>query len=122
MTAAALAALSPAAAMATPKELYGKSIVVSWQEDRMQRLPGAAAFRPVTIGATFNVYVSTQGNVFNRRDVANPRFNPLPIKILSFLNFPFPNDSASSICCEKERLPIITKVNKIRIVLYLLLI
>jgi hypothetical protein len=69
----ALAALTPHAATAAPKQLFGKSIVVSWTEQREQRQTGWNEFRQVTIAGKFSAYVSTQGQLFNRISMTNRR-------------------------------------------------
>lgn len=74
------ALLTPAVAAIAPKQLHGKSIVVSWTEHRMQRQtggpPGAPQkrdFQPVTNTGRLSVYISSQGNVFNRMTRVNRR-------------------------------------------------
>jgi hypothetical protein len=49
-----------------PKELYGKSIIVTWGEHRSQREFGAANFREVNFGLSRTIYVSTKGQWFSR--------------------------------------------------------
>jgi hypothetical protein len=71
----AIAALVSSAAMAAPKELYGKSIVISWSEDRVQRQVGETAFQSRLIAGGLSVYVSSQGNVFNRTSAASAQGN-----------------------------------------------
>src|SRR6266849_343658 len=62
-----LAALAAAdAASAAPKQLYGKSVVVSWTESRSQRFVGEQAFRSVNVSLQRSIYVSTAGRVFDR--------------------------------------------------------
>lgn len=73
VSAGALAALTPTAATAAPKQLFGKSIVVSWTEQREQRQTGWNEFRPVTNSGKFSVYVSSQGQLFNRTSMTNAR-------------------------------------------------
>ena len=68
---AALAA--PAAASEPPKELYGKSVVVTWNEERVQRREDQREFRTVTIRGEYSVYVSSEGRLFNRVTMENPR-------------------------------------------------
>jgi hypothetical protein len=71
---AALAACGDRAALAAPPQaLYGKSVVVSWTEERMQRRQGEGEFRPATRHGSFSVYVSSAGRVFNRARMTNPR-------------------------------------------------
>jgi hypothetical protein len=63
----------PTVAMAAPKELVGKSIVVTWTEERMVRRPGTEPFRSQVRHAEFSVYVSSLGRVFDRLKMTNPR-------------------------------------------------
>jgi hypothetical protein len=56
----------PSRAGDVPKQLYGKSIVVAWPEERMQRNVGQPRFYQVKAAHNFSVYVSTAGRVFNR--------------------------------------------------------
>jgi hypothetical protein len=51
---------------APPEGLKGKSVVVSWTENRVRRLEGESGFRPATVNMGLSAYVSTQGRVFNR--------------------------------------------------------
>ena len=53
-------------AAAIPRHLYGKSVVVTWSEDRIQRDGGVGAFRPVTAAHNLSVYMSTAGRPFAR--------------------------------------------------------
>ena len=57
---------SATAASAVPNELKGKSVVLTWTENRMQRREGASEFRAATISMGLSLYVSTEGRVFNR--------------------------------------------------------
>jgi hypothetical protein len=50
---------------APPKELYGKSVVISWTEMREQRAEGAQAWGTIQGIETLNIYVSETGRVFN---------------------------------------------------------
>ena len=58
---------------AAPQALYGKSVVTSWTEQRMQRQLGVGEFRPATRIGGFSVYVSSAGRVFSRASMSNPR-------------------------------------------------
>jgi hypothetical protein len=58
--------LSAMGSQAAPKELYGKSIIVSWGENRIQREVGEASFRSVSAQHEFRVYISTAGRLFSR--------------------------------------------------------
>jgi hypothetical protein len=64
----ALALLSAAAyaGSAPPKELYGKSIIFAWTEQRSQRQLGQANFRDIVDPLSIKIYVSTTGRPFNR--------------------------------------------------------
>jgi hypothetical protein len=65
-------AVGAAGANAAPRELYGKSIVVTWTEERVQRLNGQGPFQSVSINGAFSAYVSTMGNIFSRNTMSNP--------------------------------------------------
>ena len=56
----------PVCADNAPKQLHGKSVVVAWPEERMQRDVGQPSFYPVKAAHNLSVYVSTAGRVFNR--------------------------------------------------------
>ena len=56
----------PNSAFAAPQQLYGKSIMVSWREDRQQKVPGEEQMRSVGAFAEFNVYISDLGRAFSR--------------------------------------------------------
>jgi hypothetical protein len=58
---------------ASPPAIQGKSVVVSWTENRMQRRPDEAHARPAIRQGTFSVYVSSAGRIFNRLTMANPK-------------------------------------------------
>jgi hypothetical protein len=58
--------LMPDEVAAAPRELYGKSVVVTWSESRMQRNVGEANFRPVQASHEFKLYIGREGRVFNR--------------------------------------------------------
>ena len=83
MRASKPAALLPAAlslaivgghtSLAAPQTLYGKSVIVAWTEQRMQRRQGEGEFRPATRNGAFSVYVSSNGRIFNRASMSNPR-------------------------------------------------
>jgi hypothetical protein len=57
--------LTQASAAAPPKELYGRSVSVTWTETREQRPVGEEAWRQVGGSHTLNIYVSEAGRVFN---------------------------------------------------------
>src|ERR1700688_1041773 len=70
---AVIVALTSTDTVAAPKELNGKSIVVTWTEERLERQSSDEAFRPQTRNGEFSVYVSSIGNVFNRLSMLNMR-------------------------------------------------
>jgi len=55
-----------AAATRAPAQLYGKSVVVKWQETRVQRNEGATEFRSRDDSIELSLYVSSAGRVFSR--------------------------------------------------------
>jgi hypothetical protein len=59
-----------------PKELYGKSIIISWTEHRNQRhidqANYQANFRDVDIPLSRKIYVSTEGRLFKRFSAKSP--------------------------------------------------
>ena len=59
-----LAAQGPA--IAAPSQLYGKSVVVSWSEERLQKVNGESSPRSVTRFGQFSVYISSTGKPFSR--------------------------------------------------------
>jgi hypothetical protein len=67
--AVALPALAQAAS--PPRSLYGKSIIVTWTEERMQRRAGTMNFRSNTVRTGFRIYISTSGRVFSRLTNSN---------------------------------------------------
>jgi|SRR5215211_572829 len=58
------------AVAAAPKQLLGKSVVVTWHESRVQRHVGEANFRNVHASHSISVYISTSGRVFSRMTFA----------------------------------------------------
>jgi hypothetical protein len=62
-----------AAAAEPPKELFGKSIIVTWNENRVQRRQDQKEFRTVTIRGEYGAYVSETGRLFTRISMQNPR-------------------------------------------------
>lgn len=60
-----------AEAASAPAQLRGKSIIVSWSEERVQRDVGEANFRSATRGFEFRVYISAAGRVFSRLTAIN---------------------------------------------------
>jgi len=72
LLALALSALTSGAALAQ-QALRGKSVVVSWTEERMQRRQGEGEYRHAIRQGTFSAYVSSTGRIFNRVEMANRR-------------------------------------------------
>jgi hypothetical protein len=62
-------------ALAAPPQLYGKSVIVTWQEDRQQKFAGEDQMRSVAAAGEFDAYVSDAGRTFSRvrLSVANRR-------------------------------------------------
>lgn len=54
------------AAHAAPSQLYGKSVIVTWTEERQQRVNGEDAIRNVGRNGQFSVYLSSTGKPFSR--------------------------------------------------------
>jgi hypothetical protein len=61
-----LLSLAPAVSASAPAQLRGKSIVVSWTEDRIQRVVGEANFRAVAANHQFDMYISSAGRMFSK--------------------------------------------------------
>ncbi len=57
--------LPQASYAAAPKELYGKSVSITWTETREQRPEGEQAWRQIVGTQTLNIYVSEAGRLFN---------------------------------------------------------
>ena len=53
-------------AVAAPTQLYGKSVVVTWTEERNQRVKGEEHVRNVGGSGQFSVYLSAAGRPFSR--------------------------------------------------------
>lgn len=68
-----LLALGCQTAQAAPPQLYGKSVVVSWTESRVQRNAGEMQWRSVSVQVGENIYVSTAGRLFSRMTFASHR-------------------------------------------------
>jgi hypothetical protein len=65
----ALAMTTPGA-LAAPAQLYGKSVVVSWTENRMQTTDTSPVPQARTASAQLSVYVSDKGRAFSRISVS----------------------------------------------------
>src|SRR6516165_160190 len=68
-----ISVLAVVPAMAAPGELYGKSVVVSWSENREESARGSSEKRQLTASQSLSVYVSSTGRLFSRRE-ATGRF------------------------------------------------
>src|SRR5215470_14217788 len=55
-----------ALAQSAPTALRGKSIIVSWSEDRSLRFVGEPAFRDTRTPRSMSIYVSSTGRPFSR--------------------------------------------------------
>jgi hypothetical protein len=66
----AAATLGSAAAAAPPKELFGKTVTISWTETREQRPVGEQNWRQVNGSIAMHLYVSEAGRVFNNMSYA----------------------------------------------------
>lgn len=51
---------------AAPQSLYGKTLRVTWNESRSQRVQGEGEFKSVSIPLSYTVYVSSKGQLFKR--------------------------------------------------------
>jgi hypothetical protein len=58
--------VTTSSAFAAPSQLYGKSVVVSWTENRMQTTDRSATPVSKTASGQFSVYVSDKGRAFSR--------------------------------------------------------
>jgi hypothetical protein len=56
-----------ALAQHAPNALRGKSVTISWIENRMQRAGDQESFRPRSVPQTLQIYISTEGRTFERR-------------------------------------------------------
>ena len=68
--------LSDSAHAAPPQQLLGKSIILTWNESRIQRTVGQTEFRSVQASHIMAFYVGTSGRVFSR--LTNTRFRDSP--------------------------------------------
>lgn len=65
--------LSRSAVFAEPRALEGKSVVVNWTEERMQRREGEKNYRRAIREGTFSAYIGSAGRIFNRLSMMNPK-------------------------------------------------
>jgi hypothetical protein len=59
-------AMTTSGALAAPSQLYGKSVVVSWTENRMQTTDYSDTPVPKTASGRLSVYISDKGRAFSR--------------------------------------------------------
>ncbi len=59
-------AMTTSGALAAPAQLYGKSVIVSWTENRMQTTDRSATPVSKTASGQLSVYVSDKGRAFSR--------------------------------------------------------
>jgi hypothetical protein len=62
--------MATSAALAAPSQLCGKSVIVSWQEDRIQTTAMSSQPTAMSASAEFSVYVSEVGRPFSRVSMA----------------------------------------------------
>ena len=62
--------IATSGALAAPPQLYGKSVIVSWQEDRMQTTAMDSQPRAISASAELSVYISEAGRPFSRVSMA----------------------------------------------------
>jgi hypothetical protein len=50
----------------SPQQLLGKSVVVTWNENRIQRAEGESKFREVNATQSMSIYIGSSGRIFSR--------------------------------------------------------
>ena len=58
-------------AQKAPATLRGKSLSVTWTENRLQRREGGGEFRPRSVPNRLQVYISSEGRTFERRSIGS---------------------------------------------------
>lgn len=66
-------AITTSGALAAPSQLYGKSVVVSWTENRMQTTDYSDTPVPKTASGRLSVYISDKGRAFSRVSISVER-------------------------------------------------
>ena len=62
-----LATMNPSNAVeGPPQQLLGKSVVVTWSENRIQRAEGESKFREVNATHSMSIYIGSSGRIFSR--------------------------------------------------------
>ena len=59
-------AMTTSGACAAPAQLYGKSVTISWTENRMQTTDTSDVPTPMTASGQLSIYVSDKGRAFSR--------------------------------------------------------
>jgi len=62
--------MASSGALAAPSQLYGKSVIVSWSEDRLQTTDRSAQPTSFSASAQLSVYISEAGRPFSRVSMA----------------------------------------------------
>jgi hypothetical protein len=62
---------SAGGALAAPQSFYGKTLRVTWNEARSQRVRGEGEFKSVSIPLSYTVYISSKGQLFKRLTSSN---------------------------------------------------
>lgn len=57
---------STSGAIGAPVNLYGKTLRVTWNESRSQRVRGEGEFKSVSVPLSYTIYVSSKGQLFKR--------------------------------------------------------
>lgn len=60
-----------AIAEAAPQSLFGKTVRVTWNESRSQRVRGEGEFKSVSVPLSYQVYISAKGQLFKRLTSTN---------------------------------------------------
>jgi hypothetical protein len=66
LAAAMLVVAGAGPACAAPAQLYGRSVIVTWSEDREQRFVGEEELRNIAGYGEFSIYLSSTGRPFSR--------------------------------------------------------
>lgn len=66
-------AMTTSAAFAAPAQLYGKSVIVGWTENRMQTTDVSPVPQARTATAQLSVYISDKGRAFSRISITVER-------------------------------------------------
>lgn len=72
-TAFLVLAMTTSGAFAAPAQLYGKSVIVGWTENRMQTTDVSSVPTPKVASGQLSVYVSDKGRAFSRVSISVER-------------------------------------------------